>query len=118
MVTRTRLPKFILPITQSNLDSDGSITGTSLVIALWCRYCAYTADAANNTVLNDEQAPRLQKLALEAKTSPEAFLAMDDVFGPLGQNPRFVEAFSFWLNKLWADGTKACLEAYIAGKSE
>ncbi|MEC7691758.1 MAG: mannitol dehydrogenase family protein [Pseudomonadota bacterium] len=113
-----RLPKFILPITQANVDSEGSITGTSLVIALWCRYCAYTADAANNTVLNDEQASRLQKLALEAKNMPEAFLGMDDVFGPLGKHPRFVAAFSHWLNKLWTEGTKACLEAYIAGKSE
>ena len=113
-----RLPKFILPITQSNLDSEGSITGTALVIALWCRYCAYTADAANNTVLNDEQAPRLQALALEAKTAPEGFLAMEDVFGTLGQNPRFVAEFSFWLSKLWAEGTEACQKDYIAGKSE
>ena len=51
-----RLPKFILPITQANLDSNGSVTGTALVIALWCRYCAFTADESNNTVLNDEQA--------------------------------------------------------------
>lgn len=108
-----RLPKFILPITQSNLDMQGgSVKGTALVIALWCRYCAYTADPANNTPLNDEQAARLQDLALKAKLDPSSFLAMDDVFGQLAQQTEFVNAFSYWLNCLWQHGVERCLTAY------
>ena len=110
-----RLPKFILPITQANLNNGGSVEGTALVIALWCRYCAFTADSSNNVELNDEQALRLQELAVGAESTPESFLGMEDILGELGNNEHFAEAFKRWLRNLWHEGTCACLEAYLKG---
>ncbi len=112
-----RLPKFILPITQANLDNGGSVEGTALVIALWCRYCAFTADNTNTVELNDEQAVRLQQLATEAENAPESFLDMEDILGELGKNERFAEAFSRWLGRLYQQGTSACLEAYVKSQN-
>jgi mannitol 2-dehydrogenase len=41
---------------------------------------------------------------------------MTDIFGDLATQPVYVEAFSHALNSLWAIGTKATLEAYLAGR--
>ena len=88
-----------------------------IVIALWCRYCAFTADNTNTVELNDEQAVRLQQLATEAENAPESFLDMEDILGELGKNERFAEAFSRWLGRLYQQGTSACLEAYVKSQN-
>jgi mannitol 2-dehydrogenase len=41
---------------------------------------------------------------------------MTDIFGALARAPAYVAAFSHALNTVWAIGTKATLEAYLAGR--
>ena len=60
----------------------------------------------------DVTAKRLQERALAAKSYPSAFLAMQDIFGSLGENDTFTKSFSKSLNALWATGTMATLTAY------
>ena len=40
---------------------------------------------------------------------------MTDIFGPLAQDQTYVAAFTNALSTLWAIGTKATLERYLAG---
>ena len=40
---------------------------------------------------------------------------MHDIYGPLGENETFRKAFADALNAIWANGTRATLEAYIKG---
>jgi mannitol 2-dehydrogenase len=40
---------------------------------------------------------------------------MRDIFGDLGDDPRYIAAFSRALEALWRDGTRATLARYVRG---
>ncbi len=108
-----RLPKFILPIIQANLQQGRDCKGLALVIALWCRYCAEGADPDSGIVIQDQQAQRLIKQSLLAKEDPSAFLQMNDIFGTLSKQDIFYQHFSTWLKMLWDVGTPGTLRQYL-----
>ncbi|MCD2174321.1 mannitol dehydrogenase family protein [Rhizobium sp. C4] len=111
-----RQPKFILPATAARLAKGQDVTGLSLVSALWCKYFEGVSDSGKAIVFNDESAERLQKAALASRDDPRVFLALGDIFGEVGTNPRFVESFSKALASLRTKGTAATLSDYIDGK--
>lgn len=111
-----RQPKFIVPSIRDALAAGGSIEGLALVSALWCRYCAGIEDDGTVIPPNDPNWDRLQPLALAAKAKPQAWLdGLASVYGEVASDPRFAAAFGRWLPRLWAEGTAACLSAYIDG---
>jgi len=111
-----RQPKFILPSAADRLAAGKSVTGLALVSALWARYCYGESDSGKVIPPNDPSWDRLTALAKEARTRPEAWLTMGDIFGPLATNPAYVAAFTGALSSLWARGTAATLEVYLANK--
>ncbi|MGC8469868.1 MAG: mannitol dehydrogenase family protein [Acetobacteraceae bacterium] len=110
-----RQPKFIIPSAAARIGQGGDAGGLALVSALWCRYCFGTTDSGRPIAANDESWERLQAQSRLAREEPRAWLAMGDIYGALGGEPRFAAAFSAALRALWADGTKATLERYLAG---
>jgi mannitol 2-dehydrogenase len=108
-----RQPKFIVPVIADNLKAGRSIAGLALESALWCRYCAGTTDSGTVIEPNDPNWDRLQKIALEAKSNPNAWLAMVDIYGDVGQSPVMQNEFAAALHSLWKQGTKATLEEYL-----
>ncbi|WP_377511878.1 mannitol dehydrogenase family protein [Octadecabacter sp. R77987] len=110
-----RQPKFILPTLRDALAQKGAIDGLALEIALWCRFCAATADAGSELALEDERARALSKAALATRDTPDAFLGITDVFGDLQRNARLCAAFSDWMQMLWAHDPRTVLRAYVAG---
>jgi mannitol 2-dehydrogenase len=112
-----RQPKFILPSARDRLAQGGSVTGLALVSALWCRYCYGETDSGKPIPPNDDQWDRLQAHARRAKDDPRAWLEMADIFGDLAHNAAYVAAFSAALRSLWAIGSKATLEKYLAGEA-
>jgi mannitol 2-dehydrogenase len=111
-----RQPKFILPATAARLEKGLDVTGLSLVSALWCKYFEGVSDSGKPIAFNDESAERLQKAALASRDDPKAFLALGDIFGAVGTNPRFVESFSKALASLRQKRTAETLSLYIDGK--
>ena len=111
-----RQPKFILPTTADRLKAGKSVTGLSLVSALWCRFCAGTTDTGKPTNYLDASAERLKVEALKAKDDPKAFLAMTDIFGEVGTSPIFAESFSRILRTLWDKGARETLRLYLDDK--
>jgi len=109
-----RQPKFILPTIRARLGQGLPVDGLALEVALWCRYCAGADEAGSEIAIADENAETLKAKALEARGEPDAFLRMPGIFGPLADDSRFREAFAAALRALWANGTRATLEAYIA----
>lgn len=109
-----RQPKFILPTIADALQAGRSIEGLALEVAFWCRYCAESALENSGFVLEDERAEQLRDAAEISKDSPSAFLALDDVFGDLGRNDVFAEAFDRQLKSLWESGTRETLQAYLS----
>lgn len=103
---------FILPILRDALDSGGDIEGLALVEALWARMCAGTREDGSTIAANDPIWDRLTQTAQAAKSNPQAWLALHQIYGDLADNPRFSGAFSAWLRKIWADGARAALHDY------
>ncbi len=109
-----RQPKFIIPSALDRVQRQQSVSGLSLVSALWCRYCYGTTDSGAIIEPNDPSWDRLTAQAHLAKGDPKAWLAMADIYGDLARHPTFTAAFSHALTTLWDIGTKATLERYLA----
>ena len=112
-----RQPKFIFPVITERLEAGLPINGLALEVAFWCRYCFGSAEEGSHHKIDDEAAERLQRHAILAKNEPAAFLAMEEIFGPLSQDDRFVAAFSSALLSIWESGTAAALDAYLRGET-
>lgn len=108
-----RLPKFIMPIIRSNIQHNRSCKGLALVIALWCRLCAASADPKSGVELQDQHADILKQKALLAKNVPNEFLQINDIFGEIGKDATFRKHFSTWLAMLWDNGTSDTLKHFI-----
>ncbi len=111
-----RQPKFILPTALDRVKAGKSVTGLALVSALWARYCYGESDSGKPIPPNDPNWDRLTALAKQAKADPKAWLSMTDIFGDLSTNPAYVAAFTTALSSLWTNGTRATLDAYLAGR--
>jgi len=109
-----RQPKFILPSIRDRLRAGGPIRGLALETALWCRYCYGETDRGKPIAQNDPNWERLQAAAKRARGAPGAFLELSDIFGELGQNPIYANAFSDALSSLWARGVRPTLAAYLS----
>ncbi|RUW52719.1 mannitol dehydrogenase family protein [Mesorhizobium sp. M1A.F.Ca.ET.072.01.1.1] len=111
-----RQPKFIIPTAADRLKAGKGVAGLALESALWCRYCFGTTDSGAVIEPNDPSWDRMQATAKAAKNSPQAWLAMDDIYGDVGRSAVFAEAFAHALNELWANGARETLTRYLAGK--
>lgn len=108
-----RQPKFVLPTIEDAIAANTDLDGLALEVAFWCAYCA-SAGSDSSVALNDERETRLIEAATNAATDPAAFLALTDVFGDIGQDARFVKAFSAQLTRLNATGPRETLRSYLA----
>lgn len=96
-----RQPKFVLPSISDALAAGRGIDALSLEVALWCRYCAATADPATGIALQDEHATALQEAALATRTHPRAFLGLTGIFGNLATDETFGRSFERQIGRLW-----------------
>ncbi|HEY6632339.1 MAG TPA: mannitol dehydrogenase family protein [Rhizobiaceae bacterium] len=108
-----RQPKFIIPTIADRLKAGKGIEGLALESALWCRYCFGTTDSGAAIEPNDPNWARMNATAKAAKDDPSAWLAMADIYGDVGKNAIFAEAFSRHLKALWQDGTRATVGRYL-----
>jgi len=108
-----RQPKFIIPTIADRLKAGGGITGLALESALWCRYCFGTTDSGAVIEPNDPNWTRLQATATAAKDMPQAWLAMEDIYGEVGKSAPFAAAFAHGLEALWTLGTREALTRYL-----
>jgi mannitol 2-dehydrogenase len=109
-----RQPKFIVPVIADNLKAGRSIKGLALESALWCRYCTGTTESGAVIEPNDPIWDHLQKTAIDAKSNPNLWLAMADIYGEVGTSPLMQKEFASALNSIYAIGVKATLENYLA----
>ncbi len=111
-----RQPKFILPSVRDAIERGSPLEGLALVSALWCRYCYGETESGQPIAPNDPDWSRLVERSRAAKTDPDAWLGMSDIYGDLARNPRFRDAFRAALATVWRDGTRVVLDRYIAAK--
>lgn len=106
-----RQPKFIVPAIRVALERGLPISGLALSSALWCRYCAGPRDDGSPITSDDPAWARLNKLAQRARGMPRVWLDQREIYGDLGENDRFLEAFSTSLAHLFDRGVKETLAA-------
>ena len=111
-----RQPKFILPTLRDALQAGRPIEGLALVSALWCRYCYGETESGQPIAPNDPSWSRLNAQARQARSAPETWLEMRDIYGHLADEPRFREAFGRSLQAIWQLGTRASIDAYLASR--
>lgn len=108
-----RQPKFILPTVREAVDKKADLEGLGLEVALWCSYCAASADGFITDVLEDERSIQLKHAALKARTDPAKFLQLQDIFGDLGESKAFCEAFARQLMSVEEHGARSTILAYL-----
>ncbi|MEJ6389228.1 mannitol dehydrogenase family protein [Gymnodinialimonas ulvae] len=105
---------FILPILREALAVEASVEALALVEALWARMCYGTRDDGSTIEANDPDWDNLNAAAMAAKDDPAAWLAQGQIYGDLASQSAFAEAFGRWLTRIWQDGTRASLKAFVA----
>ncbi|BAT60199.1 mannitol 2-dehydrogenase [Variibacter gotjawalensis] len=111
-----RHPKFIFACAKDQLAAKRSVTGLSLVTAMWCRYCYGETESGKTLSPHDPRWDRLNVAAKKAKDDPSAWLAMDDILGPVARDPVYAAAFAKALRHIWQHGARATLRAYADGQ--
>lgn len=111
-----RQPKFILPTLRDALRAGRPIDGLALICALWCRYCHGETESGQPIAPNDPGWGRLTEQARLARSEPDAWLRMRDIYGDLADDERFRTAFRQSLQRIWNRGTRAALDHYLQGR--
>jgi mannitol 2-dehydrogenase len=109
-----RIPKWLLPVVRAQLESGGEITRSAAIVASWARYAEGVDEEGEPIEIVDRRAERLTEIAKRQREEPDAFIANRDVFGDLGDDDRFTEAYRTALGSLHERGARATLEA-LAG---
>ena len=110
-----RQPKFIIPSIRDVLAAGGDAEGLTLLSAMWCRYCAGTEEAGNVIAPNDPDWNKLTARALAARDDPAQWITMTEIYGDLAQNAAFAARFADNLHFVWAHGSQAAMQRYLAG---
>lgn len=99
-----KLPNFLIPTINDNLDRGGSIECATLVIAAWCHY----SDKGRNRhgaelEIIDEMKAMLHKAAKGTEKDPLSFLRLEEIFGDLIENDRFTSLYTDMVSSIYAD---------------
>lgn len=112
-----RIPKFVLPVIRDQLARDGDISVSVAAVAGWARYMEGVDEAGHSIDILDRRSAQLVPRALQQRQDPEALL-VGDVFGDLGDHPRFVASYREALAALHDRGVRATVEALARPQSD
>jgi mannitol 2-dehydrogenase len=108
-----RIPKWLLPVINDNLASDGSVRLAAATVASWARYAEGTNEWGEPFEVVDQLADSLVPIARTQYENPIAFIEITAVFGDLASQPAFVQAYRWALESLHHKGARATLEALV-----
>jgi len=101
----SKIPKFLLPTIQEQLELDGPVNCSAIIIAAWCHYLEQAGTEGHNWEILDVMKKDLIKGAQASiEEDPLAFLKIKPVFGKLVQSNRFVETYLHSIDKLRTQG--------------
>jgi len=113
----SKLPKFLVPTVESQLERGGQVQLSALALASWCQYLLGKDESgADIAVAADPRLDEAQAFARDSIADPAAFLGFTDVLGQrLPGDLRFVSAFVDALVALREVGTYRVLERRLNG---
>ena len=90
-----KLPKFLIPTIQENLQLGGSIRYGTFILAAWCYYSDKGVNLNNSPIeIIDERKAELHEHAAKYDQDKLSFLRIADIFGDLVTNDRFVSEYT------------------------
>jgi mannitol 2-dehydrogenase len=109
-----KLPTFLIPTIEGQIERDGPLDCAALALAGWARYLA-TVPAAERAY--DASGDRSAAFAARALGEPLAFLELTEVFTPrLHGSARFRDAFVHAANSLAARGPLGAIDGVVGGE--
>ena len=109
-----RIPKWLVPVIKHQLDHDGEVGRSALVVAAWARYAEGVDEEGKEIDVVDRRRDQLMERAGRQSDEPLAFLEDRDLFDDLIDQPRFTEAYLAALTSLHERGARATLEKWQA----
>jgi mannitol 2-dehydrogenase len=108
-----RIPQWLVPVIKENLESGEPIRLSAATVASWARYAEGIDEQGEAIDVQDQLAESLVPLAKSQLENPTAFIDNVALFGDLGKERRFVDAYLWALNSLHEVGARATLENLV-----
>jgi mannitol 2-dehydrogenase len=112
-----RIPKWLVPVINRNLETGGDIDRSALVVAAWARYAEGVDEQGEPIEVVDRIKDRVMAAAARQKDDPLAFLRDRDLFGTLVDDARFTSVFTDALESLHEKGARETLQAWSSRDS-
>ena len=109
----SRQTGFLLPSIRDGLASGTPIDGLALIQASWARMCEGTREDGTLIQPNDPFWDELQDNAKAARSNPNVWLEMTQIYGNLAGEPKFANSFKTWLDIIWDQGLDKAIEIYL-----
>jgi len=105
-----RIPKFLLPVVRDRLAAGGDISRSALVIASWAAYLEGKDERGQPIDIVDKRRDLLVGAVQREQQDPLAFISLNEIFGDLAADPRFVDAYLNARRSLREGGTVSTLQ--------
>ncbi|KIQ10913.1 mannitol dehydrogenase family protein [Rhodococcus sp. MEB064] len=109
-----RIPKWLVPVIRSNLESGGPVALSAAVVASWARYAEGVDEQGEPIEIVDRLKDTLTPLARRQGEDRTAFVQNRELFGNLVDDGRFVDAYVSALDSLHARGARATVQDLLA----
>jgi mannitol 2-dehydrogenase len=106
----SKMPKFILPSIEEQLELNGPIRRLTLCVASWIRFLSGEDEDGLEIPIQDPQAARITQIVRASNRKVRPVLEMTDIFGNLGSNERFVVELQSLLDMMYELGARGTLE--------
>ena len=111
-----RIPKWLVPVIRTNLEHDGEVELSALVVAAWARYAEGLDEQDQPIEVVDQLREQLMAAAGRQGQDPLAFLRNERLFGDLAEQETFTRAYELFLTSLHAHGARETLERLRDGR--
>ena len=108
-----RIPKWLVPVIRSNLEGDGQVRLSALVVAAWARYAEGVDESGEPIEVVDRRKDALMERAQRQGEDPLAFLEDRDLFHDLHDQPGFTEHYVAALGSLHEHGARDTLTRWL-----
>ncbi len=109
-----RIPKWLIPVVRHNLENDGEIENSALIVASWARYAEGRDEQGEAIDVVDRLKERVMAAAAAQGDDRLAFLRDRDLFGDVVENERFTLAYVRHLDSLHSVGARATLKQLVS----
>jgi mannitol 2-dehydrogenase len=99
---------------RDRLKAGGGVELLSLALAAWMRRMRGVDETGRSIDIRHPLAGLLREKAVEGGPDPRPMLGIEQLFGSLGQDPRFLGAVGRWLASLYEAGSRATLQRAAA----